>query len=84
MEASSAADVNTSIVKNSKLNFFMQETPFSLQINIRKSFMKTKSGHELVTSNDNHNCDEIVTKHQEKVKKLEQENLSLSESIEVL
>ena len=84
MKASSAADLITSVVKNSKLNFFMQETPFLLQINVRKSFMKTKSGHELVTSNDNHNCNEIVTKHQVKVEKLEQEKFSLSESIVVL
>ena len=67
MEASNAADIITNVVKNSKLNFYMQETPFSLFINVRKSFIKTKSGHDLITSNDNNNCSEAITKHQEKV-----------------
>ena len=84
MEASNAADIITNVVKNSKLNFYMQETPFSLFINVRKSFIKTKSGNDLVTSYDNNNYSEAIRKHQEKVEKLEQEKSSLSKSLEVL
>ena len=84
MEASNAADIITNAIKNSKLNFYMQETPFSLLINVRKSFIKTKSGHDLVNSNDNYNSSEANTKHQEKVEKLEQEKSALSESLAVL
>ena len=44
MDAIRAAEVIIACVKNSNLNFQIQELPFSLQINIRKTFIKHKNG----------------------------------------
>ena len=57
MDATYAADVVISSVKKSNLNFFIQESPFSLLINIRKTFIKNKSGNVLqpATTSDTKN-----------------------------
>ena len=50
MDANNATDVIVNTVKKSNLNFFIQESPFSLIINLRKTFIKTKTG--LVLTSD--------------------------------
>ena len=47
MDPNYAADAVISSVKKSNLNFYIQESPFSLIINMRKSFIKIKSGDSL-------------------------------------
>ena len=42
MDAIRATEVVIACVRNSNLNFQIQESPFSLQINIRKTFIKKK------------------------------------------
>ena len=69
MDANSAVDVIVSTVKNSNLNFFLQESPFSLQINIRKAFIKNKDGRILQPT-----FEQYV-----KIGNLEQENSSLKD-----
>ena len=69
MDANSAVDVIVSTVKNSNLNFFIQESPFSLQINIRKTFIKNKDGRILQPT-----FEQYV-----KIGNLEQENSSLKD-----
>ena len=44
METDNAVNVVLSSVKKSNLNFYIQESPFSLCINLRKSFIKNKDG----------------------------------------
>ena len=44
MDANNAADVIVNTVKKSKLNFYIQESSFSLIINLRKTFIKAKTG----------------------------------------
>ena len=46
MDAIRAAEVVIACVKISNLNFHIQESPFSLQINIRKTFIKNKNGDD--------------------------------------
>ena len=48
MDASHVADVIVSSVKKSKLNFHITELPFSLLINLRKTFIKDKNGNSLL------------------------------------
>ena len=69
MDANSAVDVIISTVKNSNLNFLLQESPFSLQINIRKTFIKNKDGTIL----------QPIIEQNEKIGKLKQENSSLND-----
>ena len=47
MEADSAVNPIVSSVKKSNLNFYIQESPFSLYINLRKTFIKNKEGTTL-------------------------------------
>ena len=48
MDASHVADTIVSSVKKSKLNFHITESPFSLLINLRKTFIKDKNGNSLL------------------------------------
>ena len=52
MDANHVADLIVSSVKKSNLNFHIQESPFSLLINLRKTFIKNKNGNPLVPSAD--------------------------------
>ena len=82
MDASKVADLIINFVKKSNLNFCIQESPFSLCINIRKSFIKNKDGKNLEPSRDIlFNNNEVTTT--EKVK-LEEEKLFLKDSNERL
>ena len=47
MDANNVADAIVSSVKKSNLNFYLQESPVSVNINIRKTFVKNKDGHTL-------------------------------------
>ena len=47
MDPNHAADVIISSVKKSNLNFYIQESPFSIFINLRKTFIKNRSGNIL-------------------------------------
>ena len=74
MDANNAVDMIVSTVKNSNLNFFVQESPFSLQINIRKTFIKNKDGTIL----------QPIIKQNVKIANLEQENSSLNDLVKQL
>ena len=52
MDARIAADNIIASVKKSNLNFHIQESPFSVQINIRKTYIRNKNGDEIKPSND--------------------------------
>ena len=78
MDAIKAADLITNLVKKSNLNFCIQESPFSLCINLRKSFIKNKDGKNLEPSRDIFFNNSEVTMTQNV--KLEQENSYLKES----
>ena len=69
MDANSAVDVIISTVKNSNVNFILQESPFSLQINIRRTFIKNNDGTIL----------QPIIEQNVKIGKLEQENSSLND-----
>ena len=81
MDANNAADMIVSCVKKSSLNFIIQESPFSLNVNVRKSFIKNKSGCTVLPPvSVMQNIDEVneaLEKQTVKVKKLEFENSSL-------
>ena len=79
MDANYAADDIISAVKKSNLNFYIQESPFSLFINLRKSFIKNKNGNIIRTPDSGTNDDTM-----EQIKKLEQEKCKLSDSVEHL
>ena len=85
MDAHYAANIVISSVKKSNLNYCIQESPFSLFINLRKTFIKNKSGNVAeaptseVTENTNDDNEQKI-----KVEKLEQDKSYLSDSIEQL
>ena len=85
MDANNAAAVIVNTVKKSNLNFYIQESPFSLFINLRKTFIKTKTGGLSPSSNIS-NLEETNATIVEKVKveKLENENTSLGDAIKHL
>ena len=78
MEAKNISDMVVLYVKKSKLNYSIQESPFSLLINIRKSFIRNKQGDQLPPSSDTFS--EMNTA---KVKsdKIEEESLSLKPNV---
>ena len=84
MDANNATDVIVNTVKKSNLNFFIQESPFSLIINLRKTFIKTKTG--LVLTSDLSEGEETAAAivDEVKVEKLEKENSSLGDSLKHL
>ena len=88
MEANKVADMIVTSIKKSNLNFFIQESPFSLIIHLRKSFIKNKAGYTVlppvsVLQNSNE-VNEALEKEKSKVTKLEHENTALHDSIEQL
>ena len=56
MNASRACDVVVRTLKASCLNFFLQESPFGITINIRKTFIKNQDGKEIYPEQDNFWC----------------------------
>ena len=72
MDANYAAEIVISSVKKSNLNFFVQESPFSLVINIRKTFIKNKIGNVLQPP--------TIDKTNEQRTKLEENSLEQLES----
>ena len=77
MSATNAAAVVLSAVKKSNLNYYIQESPFSLMINLRKTFIKNKDGYILypppsVTTEEDTNDEKL------KIEKLEKEMSNLS------
>ena len=80
MDASQVADLIVSSVKKSKLNFHIQESPFSLFINLRKTFIKDTNGNSLQPLGDIFGNENIVDN---KVKVEEEEKVSsLNDSLE--
>ena len=80
MDASQVADLIASSVKKSKLNFHIQESPFSLLINLRKTFIKDKNGNSIQPLGDIFGNENIVDN---KVKVEEEERKSsLNDSLE--
>ena len=85
MDAKNVADMIVSSVKKSNLNFILQESPFSLNISIRKSFIKNKDGYTIlppasILQNSNE-IKEVSDAQKMKVENLEQENSSLYDSL---
>ena len=78
MEAKNISDMVVSYVKKSKLNYSIQESPFSLLINIRKSFIRNKQGDQLPSSSDT-----FIEMNTTKIKsdKIEEESLSLKPNV---
>ena len=85
MDANNVADMIVASVKKSNLNFIIQESPFSLSINLRKSFVKNKNGNIISPPVSSMQNDTEVKEASEilklKVNKLELENSSLCESL---
>ena len=82
MDTNSAVNVIVSTVKSSNLNFLIQESPFSLQITLRKTFIKNKNGTTLQPFRENNNTCEFEQKVQ--IEKLQQENSALHDSVKHL
>ena len=82
MDAYNAANAIISSVKKLNLIFYLEETPFSLFINVRKSFIMNKDGHYLSPPLSETSDDTIGQKL--KVEKLENEKSHLSDSVEQL
>ena len=82
METDKAVNVVLSSVKKSNLNFYIQESPFSLFINIRKTFIKNKEGNILCPPTSDTTTDDTINKQKQEVAKLEKENfIILSRSL---
>ena len=86
MNANTVAAMIVSTVQKSNLNFYIQESPYSVNINLRKSFIKNKNGatmlpHSSFIQNNNevNNASEKL-----KVEKLELENCSLNDVLRQL
>ena len=52
MDAKKSSEMILSCIKNSNLNYFAQESPFSITINIRKTFVKDLNGTLLSPNQD--------------------------------
>ena len=74
MDANQACDVLVSHLKLSNLNWNLVESPFSLTINLKKSFIKDREGNPRASGFSKH-CDD------QKVNKLEEENKSLRKAL---
>ena len=70
MDANHIANLILSSIKKSNLNFYIQESPFSLSINLRKTFIKNKNGNPLLPPSDF-----FVNANAVKVDKLEEQML---------
>ena len=71
MDAKNTADVIISFIKKSNLNYQIQESPFSLLINIRKSYIRNKNGDDLLP------CSDIFVEVDTHKVKVEEENSAL-------
>ena len=80
METDKAVNVVLSSVKKSNLNFYIQESPFSLYINLRKTFIKNKEGNILYPPCSDTTTDDTI-KQKEEVAKLEKENCNLRDTV---
>ena len=85
MNANSVVENIVSSVKKSNLNYFIQETPFSLIINFRKSFIKNKNGSTISPPDsimqNSSKVNEASEELKRKVINLESENSSLKEAL---
>ena len=80
MDANNVADAIVSSVKKSNLNFYLQESPFSININIRKTFVKNKDGHTLQPPpNDTAG---VAIEEKLEIEKLKKEKSNLSMKLE--
>ena len=79
-DANDAVDAIIHSVKKSHLNFYIQESPFSLLINLRKTFIKNKNGDPLMPPPSD-TSDDDINEQKIKAEKLEQENFRISESM---
>ena len=88
MDANNVADMMVSAVKKSNLNFIIQESPFSLNVNIRKSFIKNKDGCSVSSPvsiiENSSKIQEASERQKMKLEKLELENSSLSNALKKL
>ena len=84
MNANDAAAMIVSTVQKSNLNFYIQESPFSLNINLRKSFIKNKNGGTILPHSSfmQHNNEVNKASEKLKVEKLELENSILSAKLQ--
>ena len=80
LDANDAVDDIIHSVKKSHLNFYIQESPFSLLINLRKTFIKNKNGDPLMPPPSD-TSDDDINEQKIKAEKLEQENFRISESM---
>ena len=80
LDANDAVDAIIHSVKKSHLNFYIQESPFSLLINLRKTFIKNKNGDPLMPPPSD-TSDDDINEQKIKAEKLEQENFRISESM---
>ena len=56
MDAIQACDIVVTTLKASRLNFFLQESPFAITINIKKTFIKNHAGIEICPEVENLSC----------------------------
>ena len=56
MNASKVCDFLISVLKASHLNFYLQESPFAVNINVKKTFIKNHAGVEVLPDVDNFSC----------------------------
>ena len=84
MDAINAANAVISSVKKSNLNYYIQESPFSLYINLRKSFIKNKSSNVVLCHVPSSDSTDNTNEHEIKVEKLEQDKTYLNNYVEEL
>ena len=56
MDAIQACDIVVATLKSSRLNFFLQESPFSITVNIKKTFIKNQAGSEIYPDVEDFSC----------------------------
>ena len=78
------ANVIISCVKASNLNYQIQESTFSLLINLRKTFIKDKNGDDLQPSSDCIEGETVRLRLQLKVENLVEENSSIRSHLDLL
>lgn len=66
MDASQACHIVVTTVKASRLNFFLQESPFAITLNIKKTFIKNQDGIEIYPDVENFSCNKckVAAKNQ--------------------
>ena len=69
-------------LKMSQLNYFLQETPYSVFITVRKKFKRNGEGHSEASDNIEKVNKDITEKEQhEKIQCIEKENKDLKQSV---